>query len=285
MSYKPDESTLMAYLYGEVTGEEKERIELYLAAHADARLDLERLQNMRSILANVHDKEVIAPPLFLGDSQRTSFWQTPYIKTVMSVAASLIMIMLVAKVIGLRANFSENEVRIGFGAEVPKTKTESTPVLQPTLSPSAVQGMINTALHDNNELMERNWRETRAALNESITRNLVSNSSKIDALVKESASASQDQIRQFVSGLQDENLQLVKNYFQLTANDQKQYMEDLLIDFAKYLQQQRNNDLQVVQNQLTTMQQKTDMFKQETEEILTSIITTVERKNSQGTKY
>jgi methionyl-tRNA synthetase len=87
-----------------------------------------------------------------------------------------------------------------------------------------------------------------------------------------------------VSGLQAENMQLVKNYFQLTSSEQKQYIESLLVDFAKYLQQQRNDDLQVVQTQLNSLQQNTDIFKQETEQILTSIISTVESRKSLGTK-
>ena len=64
MSYKPNENDLMAYLYGELEGSEKEAMEKYLFEHPDARRELERLQQMRSILSEVKDKEVIAPPIF-----------------------------------------------------------------------------------------------------------------------------------------------------------------------------------------------------------------------------
>jgi hypothetical protein len=76
----------------------------------------------------------------------------------------------------------------------------------------------------------------------------------------------------------------VKNYFQLTSTEQKQYIENLLVDFAKYLQQQRKDDLQVVQTQLNSIQKNTDIFKQETEQILTSIITTVGSQETLGTR-
>ena len=109
-------------------------------------------------------------------------------------------------------------------------------------------------------------------------------STKIDNLLKESSAASQAQIREFVAGIQTENVKLVKNYFQLSSTEQKQYIEGLLVDFAKYLQQQRNDDLQVVQTQLKSLEQNTDIFKQETEQILTSIISTVGNNNSTGTK-
>jgi hypothetical protein len=77
---------------------------------------------------------------------------------------------------------------------------------------------------------------------------------------------------------------MVKNYFQLTSTEQKQYIENLLVDFAKYLQQQRKDDLQVVQTQLNSIQKNTDIFKQETEQILTSIISTVGSQETLGTR-
>jgi hypothetical protein len=57
----------------------------------------------------------------------------------------------------------------------------------------------------------------------------------------------------------------------------------LLVDFSKYLQQQRSDDLQLVQSRLNNMEKNTNVFRQETEQILSSIITTVGNKNSIGT--
>ena len=142
--------------------------------------------------------------------------------------------------------------------------------------------MINASLNQNNLAMQATWTETQKQLDASITKNLASNSSKIDKLVDESSAASQQQIRDFVAGMQAENVQVVKSYFQLSSDEQKQYIESLLVDFSKYLQQQRNDDLQVVQTQLNSLEQNTDVFKQETEQILSSIITTVGSKNSIG---
>jgi hypothetical protein len=70
-------------------------------------------------------------------------------------------------------------------------------------------------------------------------------------------------------------MQLVKDYFKLTASEQKQYIEGLLVDFAKYLQQQQKDEMQLVQVRLSNIEENTNVFKQETEHILTSIISTV----------
>ena len=98
------------------------------------------------------------------------------------------------------------------------------------------------------------------------------NSVKINDLVQQASRASQDDIRQYVASLQNQNQQMVKDYFQLSTNDQQKYIESLLVDFSKYLQQQRNNDLETLQTRLTGIEQNTTVFKQETEQILSSII-------------
>jgi hypothetical protein len=280
MSYKPTEQDLMAYLYGELEGSEKEKVEKYLLQHPEARMELEQFKNVRSAMSQLKDKEVIAPPIFVGDNKHVSLWQIPYLKTIVSIAASLLLVMMVGRFSDLRVQYSGGELRISFGN--PSTKQE---VISSTASLSAeeVQSMINSSLQQNNTAMQSSWKETQKELDASITKNLALNSSKIDKLVKDASVASQDQIRQFVSGMQTENLQLVKNYFKLSSDEQKQYIESLLVDFSKYLQQQRNDDLQLVQTRLNSLEQNTDVFKQETEQILSSIITTVGNKSTVGT--
>lgn len=283
MGYKPGEQDVMAYLYGELEGREKELFEQYLLENAEARMELDRLKQLRLTLGHVKDKEVIAPPIFVGDNKRRFIWDAPYFKTIISLAASLLLVLLVGRLLGLQIGYTNKELRISFGKPqevvvAPEIKT------MPALTSVEVQEMINASLNQNNEAMQANWMETQKKLDASIVRNLAVNSAKIDNLVRESSSASQEQIRQFVATLQSENVQLVKSYFQLSSGEQKQYIESLLVDFAKYLQQQRNDDLQVVQTQLKSIQQNTDVFKQETEQILTSIISTVGNKSSMGAR-
>lgn len=282
MSYKPDQHDWMAYLYGELEGAEKERMEQYLLSDPHARKELEQYQHLRKMMGTVEDKEVIAPPIVVGDNRQRFIWNTPAVRMVASIAASLLIIILAGKLTGTQVSMSNNEFRLSFG-DAPKSE-----VVQPAtqgLSASDVQNMINESLNQNNIAMQASWKETQQKLDASIRSNLASNSGKIDKLVKEASNASQEQIRQFVSTLQNENTEVVKNYFQLSSTEQKKYIEGLLVDFAKYLQQQRNDDLQLVQTQLKALEQNTDMFKQETEQILTSIITTVNGAEVKETKY
>jgi hypothetical protein len=269
MSYKPSEQDLIAYLYNEVEGEEREKIEQYLLQNPEAKREFEKLQGVSSILGSIKDKEVIAPPIFLGDARSSRLWETPYFRTIMSVAASLILVILIGKFAGISMTASNNEFRLSFGP----APTTISPVAQ--VSETDVQTMINQSLQANNKMLHADWEQSQQALAQSISKNMVVSSDKMNEVVRQASTASKEEIQNYVSSLQAENMKLVKDYFTLTSGEQKQYIEGLLVDFAKYLQQQRNDDLQLVQLRLNNLEQNTSVFKQETEQILTSIISSV----------
>lgn len=274
MSYRPDEKDWMAYIYGELDGAEKEKFEQYLLENEEARKELQKYHGLQKMMGLIEDKEVIAPPIVLGDNRQRFIWDAPYFKTIVSIAASLLIIILVGKLTGTQLVMNGNEVKLSFG-EPKQIQQEKINLAQVTLTEEQVQKMINTSLQNNNEVLAESWKDNEKKLSASIRQNLAVNSSKVDALLKEAATASQDQIRGFVSSMQQENRQMVKDYFQLSTTEQKTYIENLLVDFADYLQQQRNNDLQLVQMRMNSLEKNTDVFKQETEQILSSIITTV----------
>jgi hypothetical protein len=280
MSYKPDERDFMAYLYNEMESPEKEKFERYLLENPDAQKNLAGFQRMHHMMGAIKDKEVIAPPIVIGDATPRFNWNTPYLKTILSIAASLILIILVGRVAGIQATLANNEFKLSFGTPEAAPVTKETPS---TITALEVQNMINSSLSENNLAMQSNWRQTQEKLDASVRTNLAVNSARVNELVSQAATASQEQIRQFVSGMQSENSQVMKDYFQLTSTEQKKYIENLLVDFAKYLQQQRTDDLQLVQSRLNNLEQNTDLFKQETEQILSSIITSVGSNSTPGT--
>jgi hypothetical protein len=280
MNYKPDEKQWMAYVYDELDEDDRRRFEEYLQQNPVARTELERWQNLRQMMSQVEDKEVIAPPVFVGSDLGTPatttkrMWDAPYLKTVASIAASVLLLMVAGKMTGINVTLSNKELRLTFG-DVPSSRPPETAIQAVSLSHDDVQEMINSSLIRNNTMVQESLKETQDQLNASIRKNLSLSSGKIDRLLQEAATASQQQIGAYVSSIREENMRQVKDYFQLTSAEQKKYIENLLVDFAQYLQQQRNNDLQVVQTQMKSLEQNTNVFKQETEQILSSIITTV----------
>lgn len=288
MNYKPHEKDWMAYLYGEMDDTDRRRFDQYILDNPDAHQELQRFQNLRNILSDVEDKEVIAPPIVIGGepansagSRRPLFWNTPYLRTVVSVAASLLLVILAGKLSDAHLQVSNHGLSLTFGAVPRGPETET---IASALSEEEVQQMINASLEKNNLRVEESLEETQRKLDASIRKTLAVNSGNIQKLVSEASLASQQQISEYVETIRSENMQQVKDYFQLTSSEQKQYIENLLVDFAKYLQQQRNDDLRLVQTRMNSIEQDTDLFRQETEQILSSIMTTVGGPASGETK-
>ena len=281
MSYKPDESALMAYLYDELQGEEKKSIEKYLNENPDAMKELQRMMDVRKILSVIDDKEVIAPPIVLEDSKQRYFWNAPYLKTVIGIAASLMLLLVAGKVLDLRISIVDNVALVSFGEPVVK-KVETVPA---GLTAQEVQDMINNSVQSTNQIVQANWSESQQQIDASIRKNMAMNSAKYNDLVKEASKASEAQISGYVASLKNENQQLVKDYFKLTTNEQQKYIENLLVDFAKYMNQQRTSDLEAIQFRMVNMEQNNTLLKAETEQILASIISNTNAPtNTNGTK-
>ena len=271
MNYKPDEATLISYLYGELDAKETEKVLQYFQQHPEALEQFHQMADALDVMRTMEDKEVIAPPIFMGqESLARPFWQSAYFKTVMSIAASFLLIIVVGKLSGLEINYSSGELRISFGNK----KQIKQAIIQPydLLTENKVQGMIDVSLTKNNDVMVANWNDTQQKLNRSIKNSMALNSQKIDDLMKNTSQASEEQVRGFVSNLQAENLRLMKDYLQLSSKEQKQYVESLLVDFSSYLKEQRTQDLQLFQTRMSSIEKNTVQFKQETEQILASII-------------
>lgn len=271
MSYKPNEADWMAYLYGELEGVEREHMENYLAENVEARKELENLKTLQKLMHTVKDKEVIAPPIVMEGHKQRNLWDYPYAKTILSIAASLLLLMIAGRVTNTTISTDTTGLHISFG-EPKKADPIST---EPMLTQTEVQQMINASLSQNNSAWEASLTSNRQQIDESIRKSFATsnkNNERLDALVKEVATASQEQIQRYVVSLQNENMKMMQNYMQLTSTEQKDYMENLLVDFSKYLQQQRNDDLRLLQTKITDVEQNSNLFKAETEQILTSLI-------------
>ena len=271
MNNKPDESTLVAYLYGELNEKETKKLEDYFQQHPDELAKLRGLSEVREVMGQAQDKEVIAPPIFVGDAGIRPLWHSNYFRVSVGIAASILFILVAGKFLGPEINYSKGELRISFGK---KTEQQAPPS---GLTEEKVNELISSSLAKNNESIAASRTEDQKKLMQTL---VDFNSKKMDALTKTVSQASQEQVRSFVSNLQDQNLKLMKDYFQLSTADQKKYMENMLVDFSNYLQEQRKQDLQFVQAKVNSLEKNNNQFKQETEQILTSLISNPGKKKN-----
>ena len=247
MSYRPDESILISWMYGELDEAETAKVEKYFQENPEELKKIQQLRGVSNIMSNIQDKEVIAPPLFMTDDETKtiSFWKTNSFKTVMSIAASFLVLIVAAKLLNLNVSYSDNELRIAFGERAEKKAVEVHPVQ------TAAQGL--TAL------------EVQKMIDQSVNENLAASTSQVNEAVKKD-------IKSFVSTLQKENLAQMRDYLQLSALDQRKYTDNLLVEFSKYLNDQRAHEYNMYQTRFSKIEQNTEQLKSETEQILASII-------------
>ena len=260
---------LIAYLYGELNEKEKAKLEDYFQQHPEELAKLRALNDVRDIMSHAQDKEVIAPPVFVDDVNVRSLWQSSYFKVSMGIAASILFLMIAGKLLGPEINYSKGELRISFG-----NKTEQQVAPANTLSEEKVKEMISSSLASNNELQKSSREEDQKKLMQSV---VDMSSKKMNALATNASMASREQVQAFVAGLQEQNLKLMKDYFQLSSSEQKKYLETMLTDLSGYLQEQRKQDLQLVQTKMNYLEKNSNQLKQETEQILTSLISNPNR--------
>jgi hypothetical protein len=270
MSYKPDEATMAAYFYGEVSEAEREKIEHYLEQHPEERKRLDEWSFTRKVMSGLADKEVIAPPIFVdAETAQRPIYRERYFRMTVGIAASFLFIMIAAKFLGFSASYSQGELRMGFG--IHEKGVVETPV-NPGLTENRVNEMIQASLASNNEKAQVSWNENRRAIESDLNKNLNSNSAKIDRFIQNASDVNREQVRRFVAQIQNENLSLMKDYMQISSTSQKEYIENLMIDFSKYLEEQRKQDLQLFQVRMNNVEENTNILKQETSEILTSLM-------------
>jgi len=256
MNYKPDESTLIAYLYGEeISEKEKTKLENYFRQHPEELAKLRALDELREVMSHAQDKEVIAPPVFVDDTNTRSLWQSSYFKISLGIAASILFLLVAGKMLGPEISYSQGELRISFGEK----KTEQPVALANinTLTEEKVKELISASLASNNETQKSVRIEDQKKLMQSI---MDMSSKKMDVLTETASLASRDQVQSFVASLQEQNLKLMKDYFQLSSTEQKKYMENMLTDFSSYLQEQRKQDLQLVQSQMNYLEKNSNQF-------------------------
>jgi hypothetical protein len=282
MSYKPDEGTLMAYLYGELEGKEKETLQLYLQGNPEELKKVQDMANVLKMMSAIGDKEVIAPPVFAGnETALVPYWKSTSFKTVVSIAASFLFLLVASKLLGPEINFGNGELRISFGNHTKRDNVSEKGILSAApLTAEDVQKMINSSIVGTSQALDARMSENQQKLDASIHKSLDQNSKKVDDLIKNTSQASQDQLRSYVSGLQTENLRLMKDYFQLSAKEQNDYVEKLMVGFSKYVQEQRAQDMLLVQHKVEDIEKNSDQFKMETEQLLASIISNKPVKKS-----
>ncbi len=259
MNYKPEESKLIAYIYGELSEADKKEVEEYLSGNAEAKKELEELKATISILATVKDQEVDVPrftfnqasEVVVGQKTIIGFW-----KKSLAIAASISLIFLIGYLTNIRISFGDQGFELSFNEHS-------------GYSPQNVESMIANAIQENNQKIAENLSSSEVSLRKMIDENQNDIKTK---LVGQSFSSNEDQLAQ----QRKEFMDLFRKMIESSELDQKKYTDEVLLDFAVYLDIQRQSDLEVIQTRFNSLEDNAELNLFQTNRILSDIMTSKE---------
>ncbi|WP_421764913.1 anti-sigma factor family protein [Ekhidna sp.] len=260
MSYKPEESTMIAYLYGELSEVERKKVEEYLSGNDDARKDFEELKSTQSILNKLKDREVEVPIFSFSDSKNIvvnsdsgrSIWMRS-----LSIAASIILVLLFGYLTKFHVSYDENGLQMAFGEQ------------KNNYSQTEVERMIAAAIDKNNEEINERIASTETGIQEFVSENTQSLKNSLVSQVNQTDF--ENQRRQYLS--------MLKEMIESSELEQKKYTDEVMTDFAIFLDIQRQNDLEVIQTRFNNLQDNAELNQFQTNQILANLISTVEDPN------
>ena len=276
MSWKPNETDIVDYLYGGLAPDKLSKFEEYMQQNSSFAKEVNDLRLTQELLPKLPDEEVILPVNFTTNAaiERVATsrkWLYP-----LSIAASIAAILVVGYFTQFNISYGEEGFRMAFNDAVPAQEV------------SLTKAEINAIIDNRVNLASNQWGKEIADMQTSFTSLLEQNQqiteSEINRLAatKTKSEIDDEQILAFISQLKEENLKMMQTFYQASADDQQKYLRNVLLDFQSYLDNQRQDDLQFIQANMLELKSNSESKQEETDKILASIITTVNNQNSVG---
>jgi|GEM_PF-5830916 hypothetical protein len=238
---------MMDYLYDELNPEERKAFEEELAQNPELKEELEAFQSGKEILGNWEDKKVSAPPFFnIYKNPGKNNAQTGY-KWFLSIAASLLILMVAAKFTGLEISNQQGEFRIALGQEIQSENQ---------VDKDEIQQMVNLALTNYEQKLDAERKEDKQELESYLTQQSQQNKQLIN---------------NYLTGLQESNVEMMQAYWKESNEQQQVYTENLLTNFAQYIDEQRKEDMDYLFAKMDLMESDKDLFKIETGQLINSL--------------
>ncbi len=266
MNHKPDQPTLMAYLFQELEEEKVRWVEAYLQEHPEVKAELEALSEIHHLMKKGAEEEV--PPLLLPEVYPPQ--PTPHRNLWLrlgSIAACLTLLVLLISWVGLQVQYRNQTLTIQLGKStedaIPRNEqappVEHTPLIRQVVQQEieALQDSLSGTLHQLQQL--------QTALQAQIQQD----------------SLRQKELTRLARDYQKETSRLVSEIISQASRQQQQYTDELLEAFSQHTARQRVRDLQLIEETLLNIQQNTQEKQQQTEFIVTQLYTQFKQKNDE----
>ena len=277
MSWKPNETDIVDYLYGEMAPDAQRKFEEYMQQNSELAKEVNDLRLTQGVLPSLPDEEVILPVNFNSTKDTTE----PLAKSrgwlySISIAASIAAILVVGYFTQFSLSFGEEGFRMAFN--------ETQPIQEASLTEDEINAIVDNkvSLMSNKLTGQITEMETGFASQLEQNQRITELEIKRVAAIKPQTEIEDEQMLTFIAQLKDENLKMMQTFYQASADDQQNYMRKILLDFQDYLDNQRQGDLRFIQANMLELKSTSELMQEETDKILANIITTVNNQNSLG---
>lgn len=272
MKWKPEETDIIDYLYGSMANDKKEKFEQYLESDPELKKEIDELRLTQKVLPSFQDEEVIPPVPLAGiesvKSRSLRGWLYP-----VSIAASVAVILLTGYLTNFRMSFNDNGFELGFvdPGQINNALTEE-----------EVEQMIAARMNKFTSDVDGRLVSLSSDFENQLSTNQALTEAQITSIAKHRGFVEMDdeQVLQFIGQLQAENKKMMQNFYQVSAEEQKTYLRNILLEYSDYLDRQRQEDIQFIQANLRDIRSNSELKQEETDKILANIITQVNSQNS-----
>lgn len=269
---------LIAYLYGEMSTEERLNFEREMDSNPELRNEFLELKQVRKGLSQLEDKEVMEP-FFLWGRNGAKGRVNPLkrkslilYKPIIAVAASLVILLLVGYVTQFSISYQENQLYIGFNHP---EKTQPVNVL----SEEQIRSLVRNEIGQNSRRILATMNDTENKV-EARFATLESRQQQLSNQKLISNTATDKDLQEYYKQLQQANATLMENYLRNATVQQQEYFQTVMNQFTDYLQDQRKEDLRLIRRNLVNLKENQDQQQQETQLILAALLNNVKNQNN-----
>ncbi|HET8858505.1 hypothetical protein [Marivirga sp.] len=238
---------MMDYLYDELNPDERKAFENELALNPELKQELEGFENAQHTIQKWEDKKVSAPPFFNVYKNKEKHHSQSSFKWFISIAASILILLLAARFTGLEINNHNGEFRIAIGQQISTANK---------IDEDQIQLMVNSALSTYEEKLDAKRQEDKQELENYLTKQSMENKQFIN---------------NYLTGMQESNVKIMQAYWKESNQQQQIYTETLLTNFAEYIDEQRKEDMNYLFAKMELMESDKDLFKIETGQMINSL--------------
>jgi len=271
-------NNLIAYLYDEMSTEERLRFEKEMEADPELKNEFLELKSVRKGLSNLEDKEVMEP-FFLWGRNGVNGWANPFkrrsmilFKPFIAIAASLVILLMVGYLTNFSVTYQEKKLFIGFDNQEP-TETIN------ALTEDQIISLVKNEIAQNNSIILTRLNDTENDLDSRLT-SLESKQNYQPGYQQASNNVTEKDLQLYYRQVQNANATLMDNYLRNATVQQQEYFQIVMNQFTEYLQNQREEDLRLIRRSLITLKENQDQQQQETQQMLAALLNNVNNQNN-----